>query len=141
MAGRPVRSPLGLSLRRLPGLACLHGSSRLAMGLRSAGPQSQKCTDPLGPPVRATDVLQPLLLPQTAGHGNPRFRLGAALNPALSGARWPGGTTSNWTPGLGGSELPLPDWRASTGVLSERALLLGSSPQFHWGFNLGSIWC
>ena len=35
---------------------------------------------------------------------------------------------SNRTPGLGGSGLPLPDRRASTGVPSEWALLLVSSP-------------
>ena len=135
LAGRPVRGPLTLGLRRLPGPAMLH-SSRPAIELRPTGSQPQKCSDPLGPPIRGR-AGRPL------GLAAPAIRWAVDHLPLIWGGHEP-------RPGSSGLARPHQvqkdpqawgERAAPPGSVhlhwGERVLLLGCSPQDRLGISLG----
>ena len=131
LAGRPAWGPLGLGLPRLPCFARPDRSPRQAMGLRCAGPQSQKGADVLGLPVLFTcmGAPPPVLLLRNVWTRVPCIRSGPAMGIVLGRAGWPGGIMSNGVLGSGGNSLLL----GMGGGRTRRPRTLGSRTSWSLG--------
>ena len=109
LAGRPAWGSLGLGLYRPPCFARTSRGPRQALWLRSAGPQSQKGADALGPPTPSTLVVTApaVLVPRHVRILVPCVRSRFAVGADLGRAGWPSGIMSNGVLGSRGGTVLL----------------------------------